>query len=135
MARRIPEVCGVHHVKIPVRDPAASRDFYRRVLGLEEEISFHEEGVLMGVALVDPRSGVRYAVRREPERADALRGFDPVALAVTTRSELEAWVAHLDEHGVEHGPIMNGHIGWVVGFHDPDGIEVRLYTLERPGST
>jgi len=132
MDTRIPEMCGVHHVKLPVRDPAVSRDFYCRVLGFEEEISFHEEGVLMGVALVDPRSGLRYAVRREPERAAALAGFDPVALAVSTRSELDAWVAHLDEQGVDHGPIMNGHIGWVVGFHDPDGIEVRLYTLERP---
>jgi catechol 2,3-dioxygenase-like lactoylglutathione lyase family enzyme len=125
-------VCGVHHVKIPVHDPAVSRDFYCRVLGFEEEISFHEERVLMGVALRDPRSGLRYAVRREPDRADALRGFDPVALAVTTRTELEAWVEHLDEHGVDHGPITNGHIGWVVGFDDPDGIEVRLYTLEMP---
>jgi catechol 2,3-dioxygenase-like lactoylglutathione lyase family enzyme len=132
MAQRIPEVCGVHHIKIPVRDPAISRDFYCRVLGFQEEISFLEEGVLMGVAMVDPRSGLRYAVRREPARAAALRGFDPVALAVSTRAELEAWVTHLDAEGVEHGPIMNGHIGWVVGFHDPDHIEVRLYTLERP---
>jgi catechol 2,3-dioxygenase-like lactoylglutathione lyase family enzyme len=132
MEQRIPAVCGVHHVKIPVCDPAVSRDFYCRVLGFEEEISFHEDGVLMGVALIDPQSGVRYAVRREPDRAGALRGFDPVALAVTTRAELEAWVEHLDEHGVEHGPIINGHIGWVLGFSDPDGIEVRLYTLEMP---
>lgn len=132
MEQRIPAVCGVHHVKLPVRDPAVSRDFYCRVLGFEEEISFHEGGVLMGVALRDPRSGVRFAVRREPDRAGALRGFDPVALAVSTRSELEAWVAHLDEQGVEHGPITNGHIGWVVGLDDPDGIEVRLYTLEMP---
>ncbi|HEX8919574.1 MAG TPA: VOC family protein [Chloroflexota bacterium] len=134
MAQPFPEICGVHHVKIPVRDPAVSRDFYCRVLGFEEEISFDEKGTLMGVALVDPRSGVRYAVRREPERAEALRGFDPVALAVATRADLDAWIAHLDQHNVEHGPVMDGHIGWVVGFQDPDGIEVRLYTLERPVS-
>jgi catechol 2,3-dioxygenase-like lactoylglutathione lyase family enzyme len=132
MAQRVPQICGVHHIKLPVHDPAVSRDFYCRILGFEEEISFREEGVLMGVALIHPQSGVRYAVRREPERAAALRSFDPVALAVSTRSELEAWVAYLDEQGVEHGPIMNGHIGWVVGFDDPHGIEVRLYTLERP---
>ena len=111
MAQRIPQICGVHHIKLPVADPAVSRDFYCRILGFEEEISFHEEGVLMGVALIDPQSGVRFAVRREPERAGALRGFDSVALAVTTRAELEAWVEHLDVHGVEHGPILNGQIG------------------------
>lgn len=27
---------------------------------------------------------------------------------------------------------LMGHIGWVIaGVHDPDGIEVRLYTVER----
>jgi hypothetical protein len=55
-----------------------------------------------------------------------------VALAVTTRAELETWVEHFDAEGIEHGPVMNGHIGRVVGLYDPDGIEVRLYTLERP---
>ena len=132
---RTPEVCGVHHVKLPVRDPAVSRDWYVRMLGFEQEIEFVEEGTLMGVALRDPRSGLRFAVRREPERAEALEGFDPVALAVTTRAELDAWVAYLEAQGVEHGPVMSGQIGWVVGFHDPDGIEIRLYTLEAPSGS
>src|SRR5579885_3723499 len=74
---RMPVVCGVHHVKLPVRDPATSRDWYVRVLGFEQEIEFVEDGVLMGVALHDPGSGVRFAVRRAPERTEALRGFDP----------------------------------------------------------
>jgi hypothetical protein len=27
---------------------------------------------------------------------------------------------------------MTGHQGWVLaGLHDPDGIEIRLYTIER----
>lgn len=129
---RMPAVCGVHHVKLPVRDPAVSRDWYLRVLGFEQEIEFVEDGMLMGVALHDPGRGVRFAVRRAPERAAALSGFDPVALAVTTRAELDAWVEHLDAEGIDHSPVMNGHIGWVVGFSDPDGIEVRLYTLEAP---
>lgn len=129
---RRPGICGVHHVKLPVRDPGISRDWYVRVLGFEQEIEFVEEGVLMGVALHDPHSGVRFAVRKAPERAESWEGFDPVALAVSTRAELDAWVNHLDVEGIEHGPVMNGHIGWVVGFHDPDGIEVRFYTLEAP---
>lgn len=86
--QRMPEICGVHHLKIPVRDPAVSRDFYCRVLGFEEEISFEEDGVLMGVALKDPRSGLRYAVRRDPDRAAALACFDPVAMAVCRRSRV-----------------------------------------------
>jgi catechol 2,3-dioxygenase-like lactoylglutathione lyase family enzyme len=128
----MPQIVGIHHVKLPVADPAVSRDWYCRVLGFEQEIEFVEEGRLMGVALIDSASGLRFAVRREPERAAALSRFDPVALAVTTRAELEAWVARLDEQGVPHTPIISGHIGWLLGFWDPDGIEIRLYTLERP---
>jgi hypothetical protein len=36
----------------------------------------------------------------------------------------------LDDLGQPHGGIVTGHKGWaIVGLHDPDGIEVRLYTL------
>jgi catechol 2,3-dioxygenase-like lactoylglutathione lyase family enzyme len=122
----------VHHVKLPVRDPAVSRDWCVRVLGFEQEIEFLEEGVLMGLALHHPRSDVRFAVGRARERTEAWEGFDPVAFAVSTRTELEAWLEYFDAEGIEHGPVMNGHVGRVVAFHDPDGIEVRLYTLEAP---
>ncbi|MGH3982378.1 MAG: hypothetical protein ACRDST_06755 [Pseudonocardiaceae bacterium] len=38
----------------------------------------------------------------------------------------------LDGLGEPHGGIVTGHAGWVlVGLHDPDGIEIRLYTLEE----
>ncbi|GAC1408601.1 MAG: VOC family protein [Chloroflexota bacterium] len=127
-----PTICGVHHVKLPVRNVEVSRDWYCRVLGLISEIDFVEDGQLMGVALRIPNSDLWIALRREPERAAALAGFDPVALAVRTKAELEAWVTRLDEHHVEHSPIVNGHVGWVLGLRDPDRIEIRLYTLERP---
>jgi hypothetical protein len=38
----------------------------------------------------------------------------------------------LDKLGEPHSGIVVGHIGWVIaGVHDPDGIEIRLYTVER----
>lgn len=41
-------------------------------------------------------------------------------------------MSRLDALGQPHGGIVTGHQGWVlVGLHDPDGIEVRLYTIER----
>jgi catechol 2,3-dioxygenase-like lactoylglutathione lyase family enzyme len=115
----------VHHVKLPVRDVERSRDWYCRVLRLVPDIDFVEEGQLMGVALRAPGSDPEIALRREPERAAALAGFNPVALADRSRAELE-------EQQFDHGPITNGHLGWVPGFHDPDGIEIRPYTLEPP---
>jgi hypothetical protein len=75
---------------------------------------------------------VSLAARHDPRRAAALAGFDPIALGVPTHADLEAWVSRLDALGQPHGGIVTGHRGWVlVGLHDPDGIEVRLYTIER----
>jgi catechol 2,3-dioxygenase-like lactoylglutathione lyase family enzyme len=129
------QIAGVHHTKLPVSDVEQSRDWYIRVLRFEQGIDFVEEGRLMGVALRVPHQDWSFALRRDPERAKALSGYDPLALAVATRRDLEAWMAHLDREGVGHTPIQQGHIGWVMGLFDPDGIELRLYTLERPGGT
>jgi catechol-2,3-dioxygenase len=118
-------------VKLPVTDVCRSRDWYGRVLGFQTEIEFVEEGVLMGVAMRDAANSLHLAFRSAPERASALAGFDPIAVAVADRSELEAWARHLDELNQPNGGIVAGHIGWViVGLTDPDGVEVRLYTLE-----
>ncbi len=128
---------GFHHVKLPVSDVARSRDWYQAVLGLELDLEFVEDGVLMGVALRDPGGSTCLAARHDPARAAALAGFDPITFAVTARADLEAWQQRLDELEEPHGGIVPGHQGWaLIGLHDPDGIEVRLYTLEKatPGS-
>ena len=125
-------LAGIHHVKLPVSDAAVSRDWYQRTLALELDIEFVENGRLVGVALRDPGRTLCIALREDPERVAALRGFDPLALAVSTREELEGWRDHLDGLGESHGGIVKGHQGWtLIGLHDPDGTEIRLYTLER----
>lgn len=113
-------------------DVARSRDWYQAVLGLELDLEFVEDGVLMGVALRDPSGSTCLAARHDPPRATALAGFDPITFAVPTRADLEVWQERLDQLGEPHGGIVVGHEGWaLVGLHDPDGIEVRLYTLEK----
>ncbi len=102
------------------------------MLGLELDIEFVEDGTLMGVALNDPDLTLSVALRHEPELARALKGFDPVTFAVDTHATLLEWQGRLDRLGEPHGGIVTGHQGWaLVGLHDPDGIEVRLYTQER----
>jgi catechol 2,3-dioxygenase-like lactoylglutathione lyase family enzyme len=123
---------GFHHVKLPVSDVPRSRDWYQRVLGLVTEIDFVEDGRLMGVALRTPDGSVRLALRLDPARAAALSGFDPIALAVTDRAELQAWQGRLADLAQPNDGMATGHTGWVLtGLHDPDGLEVRLYTLEE----
>ena len=125
---------GFHHVKLPVSDVARSRDWYGAVLGLEVDLEFVEDGVLMGVAMRDRASGTCLAARHDPVRATAWSGFDPVTFAVPALADLQQWQSRLDELHEAHGGIVAGHEGWaLVGLHDPDGIEVRLYTVPTSG--
>jgi catechol-2,3-dioxygenase len=102
------------------------------VLGFELAIEFVEDdGVLRGVALRTPDGRTDLALREDPRRAAALAGFDPVALLVPAREEIEGWRRRLDDLGEPHGGVVTGHEGGsvLVGLHDPDGIEIRLYAI------
>lgn len=122
-------VAGIHHIKLPVSDVARSRAWYERVLGFETSIEFAEDGVVAGVALRREGCQPQIALRHDPDRAQALSGFDAVALLVGSRDEVRQWSAQLDELGEPHGGLVTGHHGGsvLVGLHDPDGIEIRLY--------
>ena len=122
-------ITGIHHVKLPVTDVARSRRWYERVLGFEMVIEFVEDGELMGVAMARSDCHSQVALRRDPGRAQALSGFDAVALLVPSPDRVHDWAAALDRLGEPHGDVVTGHGGGavLVGVHDPDGIEIRLY--------
>src|SRR6476661_6898329 len=129
MGAMVPPLSQIHHLKLPVSDLSVSRDWYQRMLGFEVEIEFTEDGELRGLAMTDRDRTVRLALRLDPERTAALSGFDPLALTVPSRDDVQAWVEHLDGAGAVHGGVVTGHRGGavLVGLHDPDGIEIRLY--------
>ena len=120
---------GFHHVKLPVADVSRSREWYGRVLGFEVALEFIEGGVVMGVALRDRAGPFASLSGMIPRGRPALSGFDPIALAVPARADVQAWRARLDDLGEPHGGIITGHEGEsvLVGLHDPDDIEIRLY--------
>jgi len=119
---------GIHHIKLPVSDVARSRAWYQRVLGFETTIEFVEEGVVNGLALQCDGCQPQIALRLDPDRARAWSGFDPVALLVSSRDEVQRWSARLHDLGEPHDVVQGHHGGAVlVGLHDPDGIEIRLY--------
>jgi catechol 2,3-dioxygenase-like lactoylglutathione lyase family enzyme len=126
-------VAGVHHLKLPVGDVVRSRDWYVAVLSFEPELEFVENGALRGVALRHREGDVRLALRQDPDRATALRGFDIVSLAVGTRDDLANVREQAHAAGATPGPVVQGRVGWSCDLTDPDGIVVRLYTHERHG--
>ena len=120
---------GIHHIKLPVSDLPRSRAWYEQVLGFHVTIEFTENDEVAGVALGREGCQPQIALRVDPTRARALAGFDVLALLVDSREDVHAWAAALDEAGQDHGGVVTGHHGGavLVGLHDPDGIEIRLY--------
>jgi catechol 2,3-dioxygenase-like lactoylglutathione lyase family enzyme len=122
-------VSGLHHVKLPVSDVSCSVEWYGRAFGFTPAWELREDGELRGAALRHPESVLQLALRRDPERAAALAGFDTLCLAVGTRSDLDAVLEGLDQRGVHHGSPFPGRGGDAVDVSDPDGHLVRLHTL------
>ena len=124
-------VSGIHHVKIPVANLLRSREWYEPLLGLTAELEFRDaDGTVRGVAY-EPLGGVALALREDPDRAAALRGWDPVAFAVPTRADLDEVVRELDRRGVPHADVIRASLGWMLAATGPDDQQVRFYTVER----
>ena len=127
------DILGLHHVKVPVTDLARSRQWYEQVFALEAEVEFPDDsGVVRGVAY-RAKGGFTLALRENPSVAKATAGYDPFAILLQGRVDIEAWAARLDDLGVTHSPVIEATIGWLVSFKDPDGLELRFYTADRHG--
>lgn len=124
---------GIFAVKLPVSDLTASRAWYEQLFDLRLVYEFpDDEGTVRGVAYEIPgMPGTGLALRERPDIA-GLSGFDPVSFAVADRAAVDAWSRRLDELGVPH-KVELATIGWIVVFHDPDGLEIHLYSRERHG--
>ncbi|WP_454839446.1 VOC family protein [Rhodococcus sp. SJ-2] len=132
----IPTLAGVHHLKLPVSDLSRTVEWYRTRLGYEVAVEFHEEDRLVGVGMRHPVGGPMMAFRLDPEKAAAAAGFDYFSIGVPDREALEALAEHLDQLGDQHGGVHFASIGWILPLlHDPDGHEVRFYTVESHTET
>lgn len=130
-----PAVDGLRGVKLPVTDLQRSLTWYRRGFDVTPWYEFpDEDGVARGVlcnvpGLID--SGL--ALRENPAAAVGIAGFDPLNWHVTDLDALQDWTSFLDTIDVEHSPIIEASLGWLLVFHDPDGIEHHLYTRTEHG--
>lgn len=127
MATRMP---AITHVAVTVSDLDASAAWYTRVLGVEPVLDedtgpFRHVVFALGNTLLGLH-GFPDLATKEPfdERRP---GLDHVAFGCAQRSELEAWVARLDELGVPHGGIVDAGYGSGLSFRDPDNIALELF--------
>lgn len=127
-----PALAGVHHLKLPVRDLGRSRDWYASRLGYEVTLEFVEDGELMGYAMSHPNGGPGFALRLDPARAQASAGFDYFSIGVPDKAAMKALADRLTAQGERHAGVQFATIGWILPMvHDPDGHEIRFYTVEH----
>jgi catechol 2,3-dioxygenase-like lactoylglutathione lyase family enzyme len=126
-----PALAGIHHVKLPVRDLARSREWYETRLGYAVEHEFVEDGEVMGVVMAHGNGGPSFALRLNPGFA-AAAGFDYFAIGVPSKVDVDYLAARLTELGDTHAGVQETPFGWVLPqVHDPDGHEVRFYVDTR----
>lgn len=127
-----PALAGIHHLKLPVSALARSRDWYHSRLGYAVETEFVEQGQLMGYGLAHPNGGPPLGLRFDPARARAAAGFDYFAIGVPDKASIEDLAARLTALGETHAGVHRASFGWILPLlHDPDGHELRFYTMEH----
>jgi catechol 2,3-dioxygenase-like lactoylglutathione lyase family enzyme len=122
---------GVFAVKLPVSDLARARAWYEPLFDLRPQHEFaDDDGVVRGIAYEVPGLGdTGLALRERPDVA-GMSGFDPVIFAIEGPAAVTAWTHRFTDAGVAHA-VRQGTIGSVVVFHDPDGLEIHLYSREH----
>jgi catechol 2,3-dioxygenase-like lactoylglutathione lyase family enzyme len=127
-----PALAGIHHLKLPVTDLSRSCEWYFSRLGYQVQMEFVEQGRLMGVALTHPNGGPPLGLRLDPERAQAAAGFDYFSIGVPGKDAIDRLAAGLTRLGESHAGVHRASIGWILPeLHDPDGHEVRFYTIQH----
>jgi catechol 2,3-dioxygenase-like lactoylglutathione lyase family enzyme len=114
---------GVHHVGLYAKDPSASAEFYRDLLGMQ---------IVGGSGPEHPLGASAFLCSRLDEESHEIALFANPALAhvafkVASLVELRAFQARVVERGIPIKFTFNHGISFAFYFDDPDGHMIEVY--------
>jgi glyoxylase I family protein len=131
----------LHHLALTVTDVDASVRWYEDVFGIRFRMDVpHPGGV--GKLLADDDRQLMIVLHRHDTGTgsmfgETVTGLDHAGFMVSSRSDLEAWQAHLNAKGVvsadiadkplTQSPIADELYASVLVFRDPDNIQLELF--------
>ncbi len=127
----MPEFLTIAHVALTVSDLDRSIPWYERVFGAKLVLAEDPGPFRRAVWVVGGHTLVGF--HQFPDPADTLSfnerrvGLDHLAFACSSRSELEAWEARLNELGVVNGGVVDASYGSGLSFRDPDNIALEFF--------
>ena len=130
----MPQHTGFGHLTLTVTDLERSADFYNRVLGSQTVMASEDQ---LGPFIVCMGPGFMVGLRKWEETlsGDSFEfsrvGLDHMGVHVETREELEKWVAHLAENGVDSSGIVESPFGLHLHAKDPDGIAIEFFVAAQ----
>lgn len=126
----MPDLTGVHHLALTVRDLNVSVPWYSDLLGLQPIMDEEYDGGC-AVILMQPQSHLFIGLHQHEGNngqpfGETHTGLDHISFAVPSRTELENWEKHLDERNIHRSPIADTPYGSVLVFRDPDNIQLEF---------
>jgi catechol 2,3-dioxygenase len=121
----MPELSGVAHLVLRVSDWRRSAHWYQEVLGFERRQGDGFSGF--------SHPGADFVLLFRPTDEEQVPSSVPgqrlehLALHVPTPAALAAWREELELKGIEV-KVDDGRVGSSITLHDPDGLEVELFS-------
>ena len=114
---------GVHHVGLYARDPAATAEFYRNILGMQ---------IVGGSGADHPFGASAFLCSRSDEESHEIALFaNPlfahVAFKVSSLAELRSFHARVVERQIPIKFAFNHGVSFAFYFDDPDGHLIEVY--------
>jgi glyoxylase I family protein len=133
---------SLHHIALTVTDLEASTAWYQGVFEIAPVMEEAHDGGWQRLLADQAMQLIIVLHRHDVNQGEAFSerrtGLDHFGLAVSSRAELEAWQAHLEEKGVARAaaadrpctqsPIAETPYGSILVFRDPDNIQLEMYS-------